>query len=74
MRFEQGQYETARWVAGDPAELKRFEDANRSAVAEDHDGVPVFLARNDWDLERMMKDWPSLTFSATREQTEEKAA
>jgi peptide chain release factor 3 len=74
VHFEQGQYETARWVAGEAAELKRFEDANRSAIAEDHDGVPVFLARNEWDLERMIKDWPSLTFSATREQTEEKAA
>jgi peptide chain release factor 3 len=74
VHFEQGQYETARWVAGEPLELKRFEDANRSAIAEDHDGVPVFLARNEWDLERMIKDWPALTFSATREQTEEKAA
>src|SRR5579862_5138068 len=74
VRFEQGLYETARWVSGDAAELKRFEDGNRSAIAEDHDGVPVFLARNDWDLERMTKDWPGLTFSATREQTEEKVA
>jgi peptide chain release factor 3 len=43
-------------------------------IAEDHDGVPVFLARNAWDLDRMTKDWPALTFNATREQTEELAA
>jgi len=74
VRFEQSQFETARWVTGEPQELKRFEDSNRSALAEDHDGVKVFLARNDWDLERMTKDWPALTFTATREQTVEPVA
>ncbi len=68
VRFEQGQFETARWIAGDSAEVKRFEDANRAAIAEDRDGVKVFLARSAWDLERMMKDWPGLKFNATREQ------
>ena len=74
VRFETSQFDTARWLAGEPAEVKRFEDANRSALAEDHDGVKVFLARSGWDLERMMKDWPAITFTATREQTVEKAA
>jgi len=68
VRFEPAPYETARWIGGDPAEVKRFIDANRSALAEDHDGVPVFLARNAWDLERMTKDWPAIQFTATREQ------
>jgi hypothetical protein len=40
-------------------------------MAEDHDGVRVFMARNAWDIDRMMKDWPALTFNATREQTAE---
>ncbi len=71
VHFEPGLFETARWVAGDPAEVKRFQDANRSALAEDHDGALVFLARNAWDLERMAKDWPALTFNATREQASE---
>jgi peptide chain release factor 3 len=71
VRFEQSQFETARWVSGEAEEVKRFEDANRSMVAEDHDGVLVFLARNAWDLDRMMKDWPNLTFNATREQSED---
>jgi len=73
VRFEQSQFETARWVSGAAEEVKRFEDANRSMIAEDHDGVPVFLARNAWDLDRMTKDWPKLTFNETREQTEERA-
>jgi peptide chain release factor 3 len=74
VRFETSQFDTARWLAGDLAEVKRFEDANRAALAEDHDGVKVFLARSGWDLDRMMKDWPTITFTATREQTVEKAA
>jgi peptide chain release factor 3 len=73
VRFEEGQFETARWLAGDAAEVKRFEDTNRAMTAEDHDGVKVFLARSAWDLERMIKDWPALKFNATREQEEKTA-
>jgi peptide chain release factor 3 len=68
VRFEGAPYVTARWVAADdPAELKRFLDANTSTTAEDHDGVPVYLARNNWDLETTTKEWPKLRFTATRE-------
>jgi peptide chain release factor 3 len=68
VRFEGAPYVTARWVAADdPAELKRFLDANTSTTAEDHDGVPVYLARNNWDLETTIKEWPKLRFTATRE-------
>jgi peptide chain release factor 3 len=71
VRFEQGQFETARWLSGPAEEIKRFEDSHRSLMAEDHDGVKVFMARNAWDLDRMTKDWPALRFNATREQTAE---
>ena len=71
VRFEQGAFETARWLNGPADEIKRFEDAHRSLTAEDHDGVRVFMARNAWDLDRMTKDWPGLKFNATREQTAE---
>ncbi len=68
VRFEGAPYVTARWVAADDtAELKRFIDANPSTTAEDHDGVPVYLARNNWDLETTIKEWPKLRFTATRE-------
>jgi peptide chain release factor 3 len=68
VRFEPAPYDGARWVEGEPAEVKRFIEANRVAMAEDHDQAPVFLARNAWDLNTTMRDWPSLRFSATREQ------
>ncbi len=66
--FEDAPYETARWVsADDPAELERFVARQRASLAEDRDGALVFLARNAWDLNRTMEEWPALRFSATRE-------
>lgn len=69
LRLEQAPYETARWIeADDPLLAKKFLDDNRSVSAEDHDGAPVFLARNRWELRQMEKDWPALRFKAVREQ------
>jgi peptide subunit release factor RF-3 len=55
--------------APDPAELDSFRIKNPSASAEDHDGVPVFLARNSWDLRTTIEEWPALRFKETREQS-----
>ena len=69
VRFEPAPYETARWISSDdPAEVKRFTDTVRSSLAEDHDGAPVFMARNRWDLDTTTREWPKLKFNATREQ------
>jgi len=69
VRFEATELCTARWVrAPDAAMLKRFTDANRVNMAEDHDGEPVFLARNAWHLDRAAQDWPDIAFLKTREQ------
>ena len=66
--FEPAPYETARWIEADePAQLTRFLDSQRNAVAEDGDGAPVFLARNSWELGRIQQDNPALRFRATRE-------
>ncbi len=66
--FEAAPFYSARWVdAEDPAELKRFLDRNQSSAAEDRDGAPVYMARNSWDLNRAIEDWPKLKFTATRE-------
>jgi peptide chain release factor 3 len=68
--FEAAPFETARWVcAEDPAALQRFITRHRASLAEDRDGAPVYLARNAWDLDRRIEDWPALRFSATRERT-----
>ena len=66
--FETVGYELARWAkAEDKLELKRFVDANRSVLAEDKDGDPVYLGQSSWYLARMEKDWPRIKFFATKE-------
>jgi len=69
VRLEPAPYEGARWIEGPDGEVKRFIDAKRAALAEDHDNAPVFLARNKWELDTTIKEWPSLAFKATREQS-----
>jgi len=69
-RLDGAPYQAARWLdADDPAELERFRTKNPSSSAEDHDGVPVFLSRNGWDLRTTIKEWPNIRFTATREQS-----
>jgi peptide chain release factor 3 len=65
--FEAAPYQTARWIAGEAAEVKRFVDANQAAMAEDRDGAPVYLARNAWELNYTKEHWPKIRFEATRE-------
>ena len=68
VHFEATSFERARWVDADDAKLiKQFADANRDNVAEDHGGAIVFLARNDWQLNRAKLDWPGIRFLTTRE-------
>jgi len=68
VHFEATAIMTARWVeANDARQLKAFTDANQSAMAGDHDGAPVFLARNAWHLNRAGEDWPDIRFLKTRE-------
>jgi peptide chain release factor 3 len=63
-------YLTARWLeADDPVELEHFRTRNPSSSAEDHDGVPVFLARNPWDLRTTTEEWPKIRFKEIREQS-----
>jgi peptide chain release factor 3 len=67
--FEDAPFETARWISADDKLLiRKFVEANPSAIAEDRDGALVFLARNAWTLGRAQQDFPGVSFSATREQ------
>ena len=71
VRFEGTTLHTARWIeTHDNQLLKKFKDTNRSALAHDHDGLPVFLARNPWHLQVTSDDWPDLKFLKTREQVQ----
>ncbi|PAV73960.1 hypothetical protein WR25_24159 [Diploscapter pachys] len=66
--LEPAPFETARWVsAQDPADLKAFTDLNRSAMAKDRDGNPVFLAKSAWEVGYIADRYNKVKFAATRE-------
>ena len=66
--FEPSPFDTARWIsAEEPAALKTFIDEHRGAVAEDRDGAPVFMARDQWELNYTQARETGLRFTATRE-------
>jgi len=70
VHFEQTVLHTARWLEADKHEmLDDFIAQNLSNIAEDHDGQPVFLARNAWHLDNANENWPKIRFLATKEQS-----
>ena len=65
--LEPAPFDTARWVTGEAADLKAFADLNRTAMAKDRDGNPVFLAKSAWEVGYVAERYPQVTFAATRE-------
>ena len=66
--FEPSPWETARWIsADDEAKLKAFIEEKRSAIAEDRDGAPVFMAKDGWELNYVQQRNPDIRFTATKE-------
>lgn len=67
VKFEPTSLYTARWVSCDNAtKLKNFTDSYRASMADDHDGDPVFLARNAWHLGDAEEKNPDIKFRATK--------
>ncbi len=68
-RLDAAPFQMARWLeTADRDAIEGFRRSHPSACAEDHDGVPVFLARNAWDLRTTIEEWPAIRFRETREQ------
>ncbi|MCE8008807.1 peptide chain release factor 3 [Aestuariivita sp.] len=67
VRFENSQFTSARWVKGDRQEVEKFIKSNQQHIAHDHDGDVVYLTRLQWDIDRIERDFPALTLSATKE-------
>jgi peptide chain release factor 3 len=66
--FEQSEFQLARWVSADERKtLDEFTDAKRSSMTEDLDGDPVFLARNQFDLEYTAERAPSVAFKDVKD-------
>jgi len=67
-RMTGSRYHLARWVTSDePAELKRFLDANAHRVALDAVDAPTFLAQHHTELRAVEGMWPKVRFHALRE-------
>ncbi|PWR00907.1 peptide chain release factor 3 [Meridianimarinicoccus roseus] len=67
VRFEGSQFTSARWVTGPKDKLARFVEGNKGHIAHDNDGDVVYLTRLQWDIDRIERDHPDLTLSATKE-------
>jgi len=67
VRFEQSQFTSARWVNGSKANCDIFADKNKQHMALDNDSDMVFLTRLQWDIDRVARDFPDVTLTATKE-------
>lgn len=57
----------ARWVEGPADEVDRFTAKLETDLYHDAEGDLAFLARNQWWLDRVIDEWPALSFHATKE-------
>ncbi len=67
VRFEASQFTSARWATGPKDALDKFIAANQQHISHDNDGDVVFLTRLQWDIDRVVRDYPDVTLSATKE-------
>ena len=67
VRFEASQFTSARWVHGEKDAVDKLVNANKQHMAEDNDGDAVYLTRLQWDIDRIARDYPDVTLSATKE-------
>ncbi len=67
VRFEATQFTGARWIGGPKDRLEAFMQANKGHIAHDHDGDPVYMTRLQWDIDRVVRDWPEVTLEAVKE-------
>ncbi len=62
--FDMSEFQLARWVScADAKKLEDFGTANRSAMAEDLDGDPVFLASSAFMIGYTGDRWPGVVFT-----------
>jgi peptide chain release factor 3 len=67
-RIAPSRFQVARWVTcDDPAELKRFVDANAHRVAYDAVDAPTVLVEYAPELRAIEGNWPKIRFHALRE-------
>ncbi len=67
VRFEPSQFTSARWLSGPKPEVERLVNINKGHIATDSDGDAVFLTRLQWDIDRVIRDFPEVKLTATKE-------
>jgi peptide chain release factor 3 len=73
--FEPSPFALARWIsAPDRVALERFAAANRSGMADDVDGDPVFLATSAFMMRRSEEMAPEIAFRDVKDVRTEKLA
>ncbi len=65
--FEDAPYAEARWLSGAKADIDDFCGKHRTAIAEDIDAQPVFLAKSAWEINYVAERFPKVAFLKTRE-------
>ena len=65
--LENSPWDTARWITAGDEDLKAFASFHRAGLATDRDGAPVFLAKDQWELNYVEDRYKALKFSATKE-------
>ncbi len=60
--FEPVPFSLARWISGDRLAIERFTTENRTGMADDVDGDPVFLASSAFMMKRTAELHPTLGF------------
>lgn len=62
--FEMSSYEMVRWISAETrAAIDQFVEKNRSSIAHDLDGAPVFLAQSGFMLNWTQERAPEITFA-----------
>jgi peptide chain release factor 3 len=72
--FEATPYNLARWISGDRAVIEKFVAAQRTAMADDVDGDPVFLATSAFMMRRAAEQNTGLVFRDIKDHRAEKVA
>src|SRR5499426_517309 len=68
VEFEVSEFQLARWVSSDDRKkLETFITANNSGIADDVDGDPVFMARNEFYLGYTKERAEGIEFSAVKD-------
>jgi peptide chain release factor 3 len=75
VEFDISEFQLARWIsADDRKKYDDFIDANRSGIAEDLDGDPVYLARSQFYLDYTRERAPGIVFTDVKDVKAAKAA